>query len=160
MKWRLQVLSAIVLAGAASTTASADMRPVTGKVTNACSLSATQVTFTVRRNGSTYTSSFVPATVTASCNSSGGGVLTLSASRLTGPNNQRDYTLSLGGWGATTMTYTTGSPPPPASTRSNATMGNVTLTLSCVTPDCISSPGLSNGETYTSTITLGLSASS
>ena len=148
-------LGALVLAGACFSPASAgpSSYQVQGSVASACSLSATQITFTVSRNGGNITPTFSPASVTASCNKSGGGVLSISSSRL---SPTKDYTLSIAGWGTPAMTYATGSPAAPPTTRSSAIFGNITIIPSC--SNGCSTNNLSNNSTYTATVTLSLSA--
>jgi hypothetical protein len=151
-----------LLAGVGSSPASAGATKsvsVAGSVDHACSLSATSVGLQVTRTGGTITTSFSPTTVSASCNSSAGGTLGVSSTRLqlsTFPNTKVDYTLSVSGWGTPAITYATSATPPPPATRSNAAAGNVSLSFSC-SVGCTSS-NIGNNSTYNATIALSMSA--
>jgi hypothetical protein len=163
MKRLLHVLSAIVLAGATSTTASADTRPVTGTVAKACGLSATQVQVSVTRtpqNGIVATIS--PSTVTAFCNDGAGGTLSLSSTKMrlsTNQNTTTDYTVFLSGWGSGSMSYLTSNSS--ATTRSvsgTTTSSNLTISCGTSTPNCLVSSQINNNQTFTATVSIGLSA--
>ena len=127
-------------------------RSVTGNVAEACSLSASIITITVK-NGSLSSTS--PVTVTALCNHSTGGKLTVSATRLTSTGNTPltiDYKLTVTGWGPG-ANYTTAVSPPAASTSSAtvATSATLIFAVSNITPTGAS------GKNYLSTVTLGMS---
>ena len=125
-------------------------RSVTGNVAEACSLSATMITITVK-NGSLSSTS--PVTVTALCNHLAGGKLTVSATRLTNTGNPTiDYKLTVTGWGPPAI-YITAATLPPASTSSAsmATSATPIFTVSAVTPAGAS------GKNYLSTVMLGMS---
>lgn len=128
-------------------------RSVKGNVAEACSLSATTVTVTVKNGSVTSTA---PATVSALCNHLTGGKLSVSATRLTSASNAPspiDYKLTVTGWGSAVI-YTTAASPPAASTSSAsiATSATLLFTASAVTPTGAS------GKNYLSTVTLGMSA--
>jgi hypothetical protein len=125
-----------------------------GTVANACSLSTTSVGVTVSRGtGSTITFTTSPTSVTASCNTASGGVLSMSSTRLVKSGVPQDYTVQVSGWG-TAFTYTTAAVAPAASTGSKTGLGSSTLTFAC-TAGCTTSQ-INTNSTYTATITLGL----
>ena len=151
----LLLASAGILAVAGSSPAAAgttSLRNVKGNVAEACSLSASGVTVTVK-NGSL--SNPAPATVTALCNHATGGKLSISATRLTSVGNTPltlDYKLTVTGWGPGANS-TTGAVLPAASTSSAsvATSATLVFAVSNVTT------GGANGKSYLSTVTLGMS---
>ena len=129
-------------------------------VASACTLSAGSVSVSVARgSGSTVTFNPSPTSVTASCNSASGGTLSVSSTRLQRPGDTVDYTLVVSGWGVSgnnTVSYATAAAAPPASTKTNASVGVATLAFSC--SNGCEQNNIKNGNAYTAIITLGLSA--
>ena len=146
-KFLIALLPVVACAGLTPAQAAPTVKTVavSGTVAPSCSLSA----LTVVVNSSNGTTTFAPNTVTAYCNTSKGGVLSVSAQGLKKGGSTSNYTFSVSGWGSSALSDNTANSQPV--TQSQATLKTTTLSFAC-TAGCT---GLANG-TWASTITLGL----
>ena len=142
-----------VMPATQSTAGTTATRGMSGTAANVCSLNTTSVSVSVVKNNGGTTATFTPSSVTVFCNRSLGATLSVQSTRLTrlGQGTFFDYKLSVAGWTTASVDYTTNLTPPAATTSSigNAVSKTLIFTGSGYT--------FSSNDTYTGTITLGLS---